>query len=184
MVLTELTGENIYHAFLSGALEVIKQKTELNRINVFPVPDGDTGSNLAFTMYTIVENATINDSVKQTMKSIADAAIDGARGNSGIIFAQYINGMYMELNDKENVDLNSFSTSAGKAVEYAYSSIANPVEGTMITVMKDWAIALADCGQKSTDFVEAMTLSLEVAMQSLRDTPLKLKVLKIGRAHV
>ena len=182
MVLTELTGENMYYAFLSGALEVIKQKTELNRINVFPVPDGDTGSNLAFTMYTIVENATINDSVKQTMKSIADAAIDGARGNSGIIFAQYINGMYMELNDKENVDLNSFSTSAGKAVEYAYSSIANPVEGTMITVMKDWAIALADCGQKSTDFVEAMTLSLEVAMQSLRDTPLKLKVLR--DAHV
>lgn len=182
MVLTELTGENMYHAFLSGALEVIQQKAELNRINVFPVPDGDTGSNLAFTMYTIVENAAIFDSVKQTMKSIADAAIDGARGNSGIIFAQYINGMYMELNDNKDVDLNAFSTSVRKAVDYAYGSIADPVEGTMITVMKDWAIALAEYGQKSTDFVEAMTLSLEVALQSLKDTPLKLKVLR--DAHV
>lgn len=178
MVLTELSGESMYHAFLSGALEVIKQKTELNRINVFPVPDGDTGSNLAFTMYTIVENATINQSVKHTMKSIADAAIDGARGNSGIIFAQYINGMYMELKDNGNIDLNAFSASAGRAVDYAYSSIANPVEGTMITVMKDWASALAEHGKKSTDFVETMTLSLEVAMQSLKDTPLKLKVLR------
>ncbi|MDY0236138.1 MAG: DegV family protein [Gudongella sp.] len=182
MVLTELTGENMYHAFLSGALEVIKQKAELNRINVFPVPDGDTGSNLAFTMYTIVENAKINDSVKQTMKSIADAAIDGARGNSGIIFAQYINGMYMGLKDNDDVDLSTFSKSVSKAVEYAYNSIANPVEGTMITVMKDWAGALGEYGQKSTDFVETMTLSLEVAMQSLRDTPLKLKVLR--DAHV
>lgn len=88
----------------------------------------------------------------------------------------------MELKDKENIDLVAFSTSAGKAVEYAYSSIADPVEGTMITVMKDWAAAMAEYGQKSTDFVEAMTLSLEVAMQSLKDTPLKLKVLR--DAHV
>lgn len=178
MVVTELTGENMYNAFLSGAFEVIKQKAELNRINVFPVPDRDTGSNLAFTMYSIVENATIDKSINETMKSIADSAIDGARGNSGIIFAQYINGLHIGLADKEYVDLSSFSASARKAVEYAYKSIANPVEGTMITVMNDWANAMYENGKGSTDFVETMTRSLEVAMNSLRDTPLKLKVLR------
>ncbi len=91
MTIKQLNGENIYNAFLSGAKEVISQRTELDRINVFPVPDGDTGSNLAFTMYTIAEQSKPESSVKKTMESIAEAALNGARGNSGILFAQYVN---------------------------------------------------------------------------------------------
>ncbi|MGM0397050.1 MAG: DAK2 domain-containing protein [Bacillota bacterium] len=182
MTINKLNGEDMYYAFLSGANEVIKQKYELNRINVFPVPDGDTGSNLAYTMYTIVEQARIKQTVKQTMESIAEAALNGARGNSGIIFAQYINGMYMEMPEDDDVSVEGFSHLANRAVEYAYKSIAEPVEGTMITVIKDWALFLYEYKDKAVDFGEIMNESLQVAAESLRRTPEKLKVLR--DAHV
>ncbi|WP_422486921.1 DAK2 domain-containing protein [Gudongella sp. DL1XJH-153] len=182
MTMNKLNGEDLYYAFLSGANEVIKQKYELNRINVFPVPDGDTGSNLAFTMYTIVEEARIKQTVKQTMESIAEAALNGARGNSGIIFAQYINGMYMEMTEDDDVTVEGFTHLANQAVQYAYKSIAEPVEGTMITVIKDWALSLQEYRGKAADFGELMGDSLLAAADSLKRTPEKLKVLR--DAHV
>jgi len=182
MTISRLNGEALYYAFLSGANEVIKQKYELNRINVFPVPDGDTGSNLAYTMYTIVEEARIKHTVKETMESIAEAALNGARGNSGIIFAQYINGMYMEMPEEDDVTVEGFTNLANNAVEYAYKSISQPVEGTMITVIKDWAQSLQLYREKATDFGELMGESLQAAAESLKRTPEMLKVLK--DAHV
>lgn len=178
MILQKMTGENIYYGFLAGANEVIKQKQELNRINVFPVADGDTGSNLAYTMNTIIQNANIQESPRKTMGSIAEAALIGARGNSGIIFAQFVNGIYMEMEEKEDLSVISFSSSVKGAVDYAYNSISNPVEGTMITVMKDWAESLHSLGESVIDFNELFTSSLEVAIKSLIDTPKKLKALR------
>lgn len=112
------------------------------------------------------------------MESIAEAALDGARGNSGIIFAQYINGMYIEMTEEEDVSMEGFTHLANRAVEYAYKSISNPVEGTMITVIKDWANFLMEYKDKSGDFTDLMTKSLGVAAESLRRTPEKLKVLR------
>lgn len=178
MNFTQINGEKMYYGFVSGANEVIKQKLELNRINVFPIADGDTGSNLAYTMNAIIENANIEDSPKETMASIADAALVGARGNSGIIFAQFVNGMYMELEDKENIGVVDFAASVKKAGEYAYKAIANPVEGTMITVINDWADSISSLGGTIKDFGGLFTDSLTVALKSLADTPEKLKVLK------
>lgn len=178
MKLEKMNGENIYYGFVAGAHEVIKQKKELNRINVFPVADGDTGSNLAYTMNTIIQNANIESSARETMGSIAEAALIGARGNSGIIFAQFINGIYMEMEEIEDFSVKSFSNSVNKAVEYAYKAIAEPVEGTMITVMKDWAASLESHRENVGDFNELFTSSLDVALKSLMDTPKKLKVLR------
>lgn len=178
MKLEKMNGENIYYGFVAGAHEVIKQKKELNRINVFPVADGDTGSNLAYTMNTIIQQANIEASPRETMATIAEAALMGARGNSGIIFAQFINGIYMEMEEIEDLTVMSFSSSVNRAVEYAYNSIAEPVEGTMITVMKDWANSLYSHRENVVDFNELFTSSLEVALQSLIDTPKKLKVLR------
>ena len=106
---------------------------------MFPVADGDTGTNLAFTMHAIIEEARLEDSAKKTMETIAEAALVGARGNSGIIFAQFINGLYMGLDDNEDISIKGFSRSVTNAVTYAHKAISNPVEGTMITVMRDWA---------------------------------------------
>ncbi len=178
MKLEKMNSENIYYGFVAGAHEVIKQRKELNRINVFPVADGDTGSNLAYTMNTIIQNANIESSARETMGSIAEAALIGARGNSGIIFAQFINGIYMEMEEIEDFSVKSFSNSVNKAVEYAYKAIAEPVEGTMITVMKDWADSLESHRENVADFNELFASSLEVALKSLMDTPKKLKVLR------
>ncbi|MHA6260752.1 DAK2 domain-containing protein [Sporosarcina sp. CAU 1771] len=173
-----IDSQLIYHAFLSGASAVIKERNELNKINVFPVPDGDTGTNLAFTMNAIIEEAQVFESTKQTLESIADAALTGARGNSGIIFAQFINGFYLGLEDKNDISISSFSNSAKEAVDYARNSITNPVEGTMITVMKDWSDSLDALKDITEDFTEILTKSLHVALTSVKSTPEKLKVLR------
>lgn len=178
MKVTHLDGEKIYYSFLSGANEVISQKKVLNEINVFPVPDGDTGNNLATTMTTIIEEAKFEGSAKQTFKSIADAALIGARGNSGIIFAQYINGISMGLEEDDKISISKFAESVKKAVPYAYSAISNPVEGTMITVIKDWADSIYNLKENAADFYELFSKSLDAALSSLKDTPNKLKVLK------
>lgn len=178
MELVKMNGESIYYGFISGANEVIRQKKELNRINVFPVADGDTGSNLAYTMNTIIQQANIEGSPRKTMGSIAEAALIGARGNSGIIFAQFINGIYMEMEEIEDLSIVSFSSSVNRAVDYAYKSISDPVEGTMITVMKDWADSLNSIKETVLDFNELFAVSLEIAIKSLIDTPKKLKVLR------
>ncbi|WP_277587027.1 DAK2 domain-containing protein [Psychrobacillus antarcticus] len=178
MTVLYLNSEKLYFGFLAGAREVIKQKNDLNKINVFPVADGDTGTNLAFTMHAIIEEAQVQNSAKKTMETIADAALVGARGNSGIIFAQFINGLYMGLEDKEEISIKGFSHSVTNAVLYAHKAISNPVEGTMITVMRDWANSLDQLKDLATDFSEVFSKSMIIALRSLKDTPNKLKVLK------
>ncbi len=170
--------KQLYYAFLHGAKEVIKNKHDLNRINVFPIADGDTGSNLASTMHTIIDEASIKDTLKNTLESIADAALSGARGNSGIIFASYLNGMSIELENETLLSFDNFSRSTKKAVLYAYDAISNPIEGTMITVIKDWAEALDAFKEKAVDFSDLLSHAFEVAMKSLNNTPNQLKVLK------
>lgn len=176
--MTKINGQNIYQAFISGANEVIKEKIELNRINVFPIADGDTGSNLAYTMNSIIENAEPFDSPKDTLGSIADAALMGARGNSGIIFAQFINGIFMETEDKDYIEMADFARIVKKAGSYAYKAISDPVEGTMITVIDDWADSLVEQVDSSKNYLELFTESLKDAWISLNETPEKLKVLK------
>ncbi len=173
-----LDSEKLYYAFISGANRIIKQKNELNRINVFPVADSDTGTNLAFTMQTIIEETQMKDSAKQTMGSIADASLTGARGNSGIIFAQFLNGLHLGLDDEKEITLTDFSEAVECAVMYAYKSISNPVEGTIISVMKDWSNSISLLKDRVTDFTQLFTISLEAATQSLKSTREKLKVLR------
>ena len=173
-----LNGENLYRSFVSGAREVIKNKNELNDINVFPVADQDTGTNLASTMNYIIEESKVDKSAKSTMSSIADAALLGARGNSGIIMAQYINGMFMSLVDEEEITISGFAESIQNAFPHAYNSISEPVEGTMITVIREWAQAVYNLKDNAVDFYELLGQPLEVAFKSLEETTSKLKVLQ------
>ncbi|MBU3130240.1 DAK2 domain-containing protein [Clostridium tagluense] len=136
MQVNNINGEVLYNAFLSGVIHVRKQKNALNKMNVFPIPDGDTGSNLISTMNAIIEETKFENSIKATINSMADAALIGARGNSGIIFAQFINGINEEINDTEVLTISTFAEALKRAVPYAYKAILNPVEGTMITVRK------------------------------------------------
>lgn len=172
-----LDGNRLYYAFLAGGRAVIKDRDYLNRINVFPVPDSDTGTNLASTMRAIAERARAFPSAKNTLDSIADAALVGARGNSGIIFAQFVYGLSQEVRNELRLTTRHFGESARRAVQYARRSILAPVEGTMITLIHDWAEATYEQSLRMKDFAELLSYSLHVAERSLKDTPLKLAVL-------
>lgn len=174
----QISSKEIYYGFIAGANEVIREKLELNRINVFPIADGDTGNNLAYTMNSIIENAEILDTPKETLATIADAALMGARGNSGIIFAQFVNGLYMETATDSTIELNNFVAAIRKAGEYAEEAISNPVEGTMITVINEWADALADLAEQTKDFKDLIANSMQAAFTSLNETTKKLQILK------
>ncbi len=174
-----LDNEKLYHSFMAGAKEVIKQKRVLNEINVFPVADGDTGTNLASLMQSILNDSTLGGDQKSSLKSIADAALIGARGNSGIIFAQYLNGFIISLeNDENEITVEQFVASAEKAVPYAYDAIENPVEGTMITLMKEFGVAVKKFKNSAKDFVELLGRGVDHLKVSLSETTESLAVLK------
>jgi len=177
MKIRYLNGRRLYYAFLAGGQAVIRDKDYLNKINVFPVPDADTGTNLASTFHSIFQGAKHTRSLKDTMNSIADAALMGARGNSGLIFAQFVQGLSQEIRVEHHLSTTAFGDSVRRAVQHVYRAILSPVEGTMITVMKDWAEAVYRYRTKTADFAELLSNSLQAARQSLRDTPKKLPVL-------
>lgn len=168
-----LTYETFYYSLLSGAKRVIEERKDLNEINVFPVPDGDTGSNLASMMQTIINDASLDSDYNKTLISIADAALVGARGNSGIIFAQYINGIVDQLEDKDHLDMDTFAAAIKNAVPYAYKAISNPVEGTMITVMREFSEAIESLKDQANDFTDLLSQAYEkikVSLLKTRDT--------------
>ena len=152
----------------------------MNDINVFPVPDGDTGTNMAMTMESIAEGAQdCGDSSLDTVSdAIAESAIQGARGNSGVILAQFFQGLTENFKGKLRISTKSFAHAANVAVDKAKDAISNPREGTIITVMRDWADYVAEHAPHKHDFAELLSSSLVKAKQSLADTPKKLKVLE------
>ncbi|MGM0500891.1 MAG: DAK2 domain-containing protein [Bacillota bacterium] len=178
MKIKHLNGEKTYYGVLSGAQNVINSRKLLNKINVFPVPDGDTGTNLASMMNLIIQNVKPQSSSKATMSSIADAALEGARGNSGIIFAQFLAGLAQELDDDSKLSVFSFANAVEKAVPHVYQAVAEPVEGTMITVINDWAEELSNLKNNTNDFKELFTSSIAAAKESLTRTTNQLEALR------
>ncbi|MGD8538611.1 MAG: DegV family protein [Candidatus Aminicenantes bacterium] len=177
MKIKYLDGRRLYTAFLAGGNAVISDKNYLNKINVFPVPDSDTGTNLASTIRSISERAKMSHSADVTLRSIADAAIHGARGNSGLIFAQFLQGVSDQLKNVTKISTSKFGESVKRAAHYSYSAIVSPVEGTMLTVMREWADAVYQQRDKKRDYTELLSYSLQIAKRSLAETPKKLAVL-------
>ncbi len=175
--LVELDGRNLYYAFIAGARKVIENQVELNRINVFPVSDGDTGTNLAGTIRSVIESLHPHRSYKITADRIAEATMINARGNSGIIFAQFFYGLSNETGEFRSVTLKQFAESLIKSVSYVYAAVARPVEGTMLTVIKDFADYIYNSRNKFSDFNHMLVSSYEILKKSLRETKSKLAVL-------
>jgi len=175
--LRELDGSQLYYSILAGAQRIFEHQKLLNKINVFPVRDADTGTNLASTMRSIVDAKIPVENLKQTASAIADAALSGARGNSGIIFAQFLYGFSNELKADGKLDVQAFAESMKKAVTYAYEAIANPVEGTILTVIKDWAEYLYVLKDIIDDFIKLLIEAYHKAVESLSETTKKLEVL-------
>jgi DegV family protein with EDD domain len=176
-----LSGETLFNTFAAGGNRVIANQGELNEINVFPVPDGDTGTNMAFTFYAILENGRVYDSAGKTMQSIAEQALIGARGNSGIILAQFFGGLSEVIGDEGSVPVSLFAKGVRHAVKSAYAAISRPVEGTMLTVIRDWSEAVASVAHRISDFGHLFEQSLRVAAGSLKRTRGQLEVLEKAR---
>jgi hypothetical protein len=175
--LVNMDGRNLYYTFIAGARKVIEHQVELNKINVFPVNDGDTGTNLASTIRSVVESLLPHRSFKITVDRIAEATLINARGNSGIIFAQFFYGLSLEIGDYKTVTLRQFAESVMRSVKYVYDAVANPVEGTMLTVIRDWAEYIYKSWPRFTDFNHLLLSSYEILSKSLNETTSKLKVL-------
>lgn len=172
-----LDGKRLYYSFLAGAQRIFDHQGLLNKINVFPVRDADTGTNLASTMRSIVDTFIPTDSFSVTANALADAALVGARGNSGIIFAQFLYGFSSTFENEEEIDVKKFSMAISNGVSKSYEAISNPVEGTMITVLREWAEGIQVLKDKIDDFNLLITESYSKAKESLANTPNLLEVL-------
>ena len=175
---SKIDGIDFYAYFKSGAEEVKRNKEDLNRINVFPVRDGDTGTNLALTMHSIAEEATVSEEFNVVIKSMSNAAFENARGNSGIIFASFINGFNNACGHLSSLTMEQFSHGANFAVNEAYAAVSTPVEGTMLTVIKEWADYISNHYRSHKTFGELFEGAYQKAKQVLEDTPDMLEILK------
>ena len=179
MKIAYLDGYRFYRILQVGASAIIAKQKELDSINVFPVADADTGINMAMTMEAVLMKTQVSRNLKATLGSVAEAALLGARGNSGIILAQYLHGLSTEVPDAPVVSGSSFAQSARKAVQHLYRSLMNPVEGTILTVIREWSEYLDRHQEKDFDIL--IPDSLEQARKSLSETPQKLKALADAR---
>jgi DegV family protein with EDD domain len=175
--LYEMDGRRLYYTFIAGARKVIEHQVELNKINVFPVNDGDTGTNLASTIRAVVDTLHPHRSYKITADRIAETTLVNARGNSGIIFAQFLYGLSTETENFKTITISQFAESLKNSVRYIYEAVANPVEGTMLSVIRDWALYIYENRHRITDFNEMFLSSMGVLNKSLMETKTKLAVL-------
>src|SRR5215218_10112289 len=157
------------------------QVARINDLNVYPVPDGDTGTNMLLTL-----ESTLNETEGKTYagpeeasKAVARAALMGARGNSGVILSQMIRGASEALADRSSLDAETFAAGLEGACEWAYSSVREPVEGTMLTVIKDAAVAAREKVEGGeTDLIAVVVEARRAAHASVRRTPELLPVLR------
>lgn len=176
-----LDGDRLMRALSAGIAHLFQRREYLNRINVFPVPDGDTGTNMAFTFKTILEAASAGrpDRVDALMARIADAALDGARGNSGAIMAQYLHGFSEAIAGRRLLTADGFARASQAGAAAAWKAMSSPVPGTLPTVLEDFSSELAERVAKGVDDIRALVrFGLERARRSLAATPELLPVLK------
>lgn len=140
--------------FLSGARRLEAEKEIINELNVFPVPDGDTGTNMSLTIMSAVgEVENISDMNMATLsKAISSGSLRGARGNSGVILSQLFRGFTKVIKDKDELDMDIFTQALQKAVETAYKAVMKPKEGTILTVAKGVAEKAQEINGSADDF--------------------------------
>jgi len=176
MDIERIDGRRFFYFFYAGAMRLLEHQQEINKLNVFPVPDADTGTNLASTFRSIMDVIRPVRSYKMTTSLIAEAALTGARGNSGIIFAQFLSGLDQETCDCNVISIKDFAHSVKNSIKYLYEAIANPVEGTMLTVIREWAEYI-NRHHGVEDFRTLLINSYEEARRSMMATSERIKEL-------
>jgi DegV family protein with EDD domain len=176
-----LDGPRLSRALRAGIRHLFLNRDYINRINVFPVPDGDTGTNMAFTFKSILDalGNRADPDLDEVVDLITESALDGARGNSGAIMAQYFQGFREALGHRKLLTAEGLARATARGAEQSWSAMAEPVAGTLPTVLEDFGAALmrlVDGGVR--DIRELLREGLMAARQSLENTPNQLPVLK------
>jgi DAK2 domain fusion protein YloV len=175
-----ITGQDLKEMIAAATAWLEKSAADIDALNVFPVPDGDTGTNMLLTMRSTVEEAyrAPDSSASGVAQAMARGALVGARGNSGVILSQIWNGLAQGLADKQSVNGSELAVALLKASEVAYKGLSNPVEGTILTVIKDAAAAAQEhAAGVSDDVVSVVEAAADAAKESVANTPTLLPVL-------
>ena len=176
-----LDGPRLRQALHAGIMHLYQRREYLNRINVFPVPDGDTGTNMAFTFKAILDAlaATQAERLDRVLDTAAEAALDGARGNSGAIMAQYLQGFRESVAGHKLLTAETLANASARGSESAWKAMAKPVAGTLPTVLEDFSGALTRAVQAGErDIRSLLAVGLEAAQRSLKNTPRQLPALQ------
>ena len=178
----DLRGDDLRQAFLAATQCLERYRDAINALNVFPVPDGDTGTNMLLTMRSAMERCPeiSGASAADVSSGLAEGAFWGARGNSGVILSQLFRGFSEALCDAEVCDGPDLARALSLATDAAYGSVAKPVEGTMLTVLRSASMAVQETSQGGTD-ADALTLwetAFSSAVEALYRTPTQLPILK------
>ena len=177
-----LDGNTFATALTSGIYRVIGEQDLLNRINVFPVADADTGTNLSLTLSAAlgILSAPDDKHLGTLLAALADALLDGARGNSGAIIAQFFQGMSDEAADISRFTPYTFAKAASTGSDYAYDALSNPREGTILSVIGAFADSFKQqvSEGRDADFPDVMQAALANVERALAKTPLQLEVLR------
>lgn len=176
-----INGNDLYQMFNYGAYQVVQERIELNNINVFPVADGDTGDNLTQTLRRIVKESEQSDSFHQALKEISESALIGARGNSGVIFAQFVNGLQANDFEKDQITIEEFADLVQQSYSHTVASLSNPVEGTMITILREWGDILKRLSKTPIKIKDVFIASFEHVQKVLQNTPKMLNVLSLNK---
>ncbi len=181
VIAERLDGLRISRALKAGIARLLSRQEHLNKINVFPVPDGDTGTNLALTMRAVLGSLqrSPDHHAGKTLTRIADAALDGARGNSGAILAQFFLGLGDRLGHLGHVGPDDFAEAVRGGADYARDSLSEPREGTILTVLTDFAHEVHAVQREGVrDFSALLRRGLAAARASLERTRFQLEALR------
>lgn len=175
-----IEGKMLRDMFVSGANNLQNHKDLVDKLNVFPVPDGDTGTNMSLTIsYAMKELAKVeNDSITDIGKSLSKGSLMGARGNSGVILSQIIRGFSKSIEGKEQISTEDLAKAFKNGSDTAYKAVIKPIEGTILTVVRESGEYAIKASKKEKDLLKFLEMVIAEANESLERTPELLKNLK------
>ena len=185
--MSHLTADDLRQAFAAATRALERHREAINALNVFPVPDGDTGTNMLLTMRSAMEGCpTATDStLAEVAGGLADGAFWGARGNSGVILSQFLKGFAEALEEKQVCRAADLARAFSLASDAAYQAVGQPVEGTMLTVIRSLSLESQECqeggGEGPRDLWEK---AFRAGQEALDRTPEQLPVLRLSLIHI
>ena len=179
-VISTINGKDLKELFNASLIWLKNHQAVINAMNVFPVPDGDTGTNMFLTMQSAFQEiANSNEkNIGKVIHQIAQGALMGARGNSGVILSQLLRGFARELDNFETLDAKLLNKAFAESRNTAYKGVVKPVEGTILTVSKDIASASEDLCEHTSNLLDVLDGVIAAADQSVKNTPNLLPILK------